>query len=403
MYCPFCGFELPDDAIYCQRCGKKLPHYSSTLSQSVTKEEISSPAPNPLNSVRNCPDNCANDAQNLTMKKGLFGRIFGVAFVVSCVIIILFASLIIFAGISGDVSPSEPYKNERVAVIVTSNPSNATVHIAGEFKGITPITLQLTPNTGYTIVLNKNGYGQWAKSVNTGDGSKPIAVHATLTPAYVNVPTYTPTQVPTTPTTPTQIPTTSTSGTIDKQYVWEYGDYTWTTDVSIQKSTYSKYRSLSRTNDFNTYVSDANNREIVRSIANSIVEAGDECGYVGDEHVLMAVAFVQSIPYRTDIESSGRNEYYKYPVETLVDGCGDCEDSAILTAAIIRELGYGAVLLVFDNHVAVGVKGGENVYGTYWTYNGDRYFYLETTAKGWGIGDIPDEYKNERARIIALN
>jgi len=117
----------------------------------------------------------------------------------------------------------------------------------------------------------------------------------------------------------------------------------------------------------------------------------------------MAVSFVQSIPYKTDKESTGMDEYYKYPIETLVEGCGDCEDSAILTATIVRDMGYGVVLLRFYDHMAVGVKGGENMHGTYWTYNGERYFYLETTNTGWEIGQIPDKYRQERATIIPLS
>jgi len=47
-----------------------------------------------------------------------------------------------------------------------------------------------------------------------------------------------------------------------------------------------------------------------------------------------ALAFVQkSVSYQLDPAGS---EYPRYPVETLVDGVGDCEDSAILYASIVR-------------------------------------------------------------------
>lgn len=28
MYCPFCGYKLPDDAKFCQQCGKQMPIYN---------------------------------------------------------------------------------------------------------------------------------------------------------------------------------------------------------------------------------------------------------------------------------------------------------------------------------------------------------------------------------------
>ena len=45
------------------------------------------------------------------------------------------------------------------------------------------------------------------------------------------------------------------------------------------------------------------------------------------------------------------------------------------------------------------MKGSENISGTYWEYEGSKYYYLETTGEGWGIGKLPDEYKNTSASI----
>ena len=75
---------------------------------------------------------------------------------------------------------------------------------------------------------------------------------------------------------------------------------------------------------------------------------------------------------------------------------------------MINALGYGTVLLSFDKtddragHVAVGVKGGEGIYGTSWTYEGDKYYYLETTSIGWEIGEIPDDFQNCLAHIYPM-
>lgn len=30
MYCVYCGYELPDDSVFCSKCGKKLPELSGS-------------------------------------------------------------------------------------------------------------------------------------------------------------------------------------------------------------------------------------------------------------------------------------------------------------------------------------------------------------------------------------
>ncbi|MGE5453786.1 MAG: CARDB domain-containing protein, partial [Methylocystaceae bacterium] len=39
---------------------------------------------------------------------------------------------------------------------------------------------------------------------------------------------------------------------------------------------------------------------------------------------------------------------------------------------------------------------------TYFTYQGARYYYLETTGKDWRIGDVPTEVVDSKARILPL-
>jgi len=37
------------------------------------------------------------------------------------------------------------------------------------------------------------------------------------------------------------------------------------------------------------------------------------------------------------------------------------------------------------------------------TYNGGKYYYLETTGSGWGIGELPREYSDATAYIYDIN
>jgi hypothetical protein len=92
----------------------------------------------------------------------------------------------------------------------------------------------------------------------------------------------------------------------------------------------------------------------------------DDDGYLE----LMAVA-VQALPYRTD----GASTAPKFPVETYVDGEGDCDDKSLLLAGLLAREGYAVALLYFEPeaHMAVGVKGFQC------DYRSTGYGYLAAT------------------------
>ncbi|MEM1581112.1 MAG: transglutaminase-like domain-containing protein [Candidatus Bathyarchaeia archaeon] len=121
------------------------------------------------------------------------------------------------------------------------------------------------------------------------------------------------------------------------------------------------------------------------------------------EKVNFVASFVQSLPYTADSVSTSWNEYPRYPIETLFDRGGDCEDTSILTAALLDGMGYDVALLVFINesHVAVGVSV-EGAYGSYYIYGDKKYYYLETTGEGWKVGQMPS-FRDESASIYPLN
>ncbi len=89
-----------------------------------------------------------------------------------------------------------------------------------------------------------------------------------------------------------------------------------------------------------------------------------------DEYAELLAVFVQSIPYETQDEASPR-----FPVQTFVDGIGDCDDKSLLLAALLSREGYRTALLYFEpeRHMAVGI----GCPGT--GYMGSGYAYIETT------------------------
>ena len=94
----------------------------------------------------------------------------------------------------------------------------------------------------------------------------------------------------------------------------------------------------------------------------------------------------------------GVDDFSKYPVETLCEGCGDCEDKAILFASLVRSVGFDVRICIVPGHAFVAVKlDSAPVEGGGWHISrpdGD-YYTCETTGYGWLIGDLPPDYQGE--------
>ena len=189
---------------------------------------------------------------------------------------------------------------------------------------------------------------------------------------------------------------------LTKTYTWKYNGQTFTTTVQVPKGHYDYYRNESHTRNYSTYVFTAYDRQILASMIEGFKQQGDQYGYSKDQTAMNVIAFVQSLPYTNDNVTTGYDEYPRYPIETLIDGGGDCEDTSILAAALLTELGYGTILISPPNHMALGIMGSENIPGTYWDYNGSRYYYVETTATGWDIGVLPSSYDGKTAKLYPI-
>lgn len=138
---------------------------------------------------------------------------------------------------------------------------------------------------------------------------------------------------------------------------------------------------------------------IIKDLADYIKSSADNQGY---NPVKMAVSLVQQLPYVADI-NTGYDSYVKFPIETLVDENGDCEDTAILASSILEVMGYDTVLLEYSKHIAIGVWCSDCT-GSYYEFEGRKYYYYETTNPNWGLGQIPDEIKEEgQANVIQVN
>lgn len=129
----------------------------------------------------------------------------------------------------------------------------------------------------------------------------------------------------------------------------------------------------------------------LRSIASqlrSMYPDADRTAYA--EFVLK---FVQTIPYIEDLESRGSEEYWKFPLETLWDGGGDCEDKSILYNTLMGISGYRVAFIMFKDHAmsAVTVDGeGESM-----IIDNYRFMMAETTWTLFSLGQSSKDHMQQ--------
>jgi len=185
------------------------------------------------------------------------------------------------------------------------------------------------------------------------------------------------------------------------EFRWKCQGIEWEWDAEIPRQIYQVLhdKARPRTIDYSIYVTHSLDDNFFQALVAELMEEGQKLRFTNEQMVELALLFVQTIPYSTDIDTTALQDYPRYPIETLADGTGDCEDHAFLLAQLLSSMKYEAVLLEYrGEHWAVGIADTGNMYGKVYKYNGKNYFYAETTNTGWKIGDVPPGF--ERAAYV---
>ncbi|MDK2975252.1 MAG: hypothetical protein PWP08_1623 [Methanofollis sp.] len=250
--------------------------------------------------------------------------------------------------------------------------------------------------------------------------------------------------------TPTPPAASEDATMIERDYRWtgiDGGVHTMT--VSIPENLFAYYRNMSRipyASAWGRYALSEEDRPYLETLIKAVTS--DHAGTPDDDYyrVMDVIFFVQQLPYASDNSAASyyegvlppqynNGEYPKYPVETLIDGKGDCEDTSILAAAMLDLMGYDVVLLRFSDHMALGMEMTKftSFYADYppkyYDYEGKQYYYVETTnyieilrivelesddtivvperwGRPWSIGDTADvkiaSVRTEKPEIIPL-
>jgi hypothetical protein len=203
--------------------------------------------------------------------------------------------------------------------------------------------------------------------------------------------------------------------TFNETYQWSFNNMIWEINLEIPIEKYEYYLNLDtdRTpqnkgnNAMSSYVTSKDT--IILQLSNKLNNIIEIQNFNEIEAANFILRFVQeNIQYSLDNDTKGCTEYWRYPIETLVEKSGDCEDTSVLYSSIMESLDYKTILLfyILDNdvgHLAVGVNINQDYSGKFIEYNTLKYYYCETTSYGFNLGEIPSDIDKEPERIIQIN
>jgi predicted transglutaminase-like cysteine proteinase len=214
-------------------------------------------------------------------------------------------------------------------------------------------------------------------------------------------------------------PTNTSIHTYNMTYRWTFNNNNLKLELKIPVETYKTYtksdinripqNSINFRDLMSSYVT--YNDKIIVDLSNQLLTLAKNKNYDSLTTANFILRFVQeNIAYTSDSDTKGCLEYWRLPIETLVDAEGDCEDSSVLYASIMKSLGYETALLFYSwdedgeniGHLSVGLRF-DNITGSYVEDDdGNRYYYCETTTEGFTVGKLPDDIKNKKIKNIIV-
>jgi len=192
-----------------------------------------------------------------------------------------------------------------------------------------------------------------------------------------------------------------TDGWFTVRHSWDCNGKNYSIELEISEELYDYYQNEREHLAYHYKIEDAEtpvnfysfilsdyDRPFIRELADRFSERA----FTDFDKVNLAMTFVQSFPYTYDNDSKGEDEYVRYPIETLVDSSGDCEDKVVLLATILHEMDIDFILLSLPEHLALAVHCDGVKAERYIQFRNKRYYYIETTMEGWQIGQVPPDY-----------
>lgn len=187
-------------------------------------------------------------------------------------------------------------------------------------------------------------------------------------------------------------------GCFNRHYTWQLDGRNYQLDLELPWESYDFYHRVGRVyGQYGVYSYEHPAHAVVPELVARLQDIAQDRCLSEWGLVRLVVAFVQHLRYQAE-----PGEYPKYPLETLGDRGGDCEDLSILAAAIFRELGFATKLINPPGHMALALAC-KNCDGQYYEWDGRKYFYVETTALHYEVGMAPERYERTTGNVFSTD
>lgn len=297
-------------------------------------------------------------------------------------------------------------------VYLDSAPQGAGVYLNETFKGFTPITMEILPSGDYRVefrFLNDTS-AQYSFSFVAGATHEILARPGNGTEVSIDHREWAYQNTSRTTRQPGWISENAVP-VVERKFTWSANGQESSITLDIPRSLYDYYK-LNRTYPttvtpalLSEYSINEREQEYFHALVNRLKDASESKSYRARNDYHNVVAFVQSIAYEKDIDpvTGTESEYPKHPIETLAEGRGDCEDTAILAAALLREMDYNVAVVLLPEHAAVAVAC-DSCNGYYYPLEGRKYYYLETAIEGGytSLGTMDTKYQSAKGQVIPL-
>jgi hypothetical protein len=124
------------------------------------------------------------------------------------------------------------------------------------------------------------------------------------------------------------------------------------------------------TDSYLSMINDPAQEDLYRALRGEFQKIKNGKRLSDDEYLELITTFVQSLQYETLTDYPA-----KFPIETVVDGSGDCDDKSLLLAGLLSREDYRVALMSFgpEAHMAVGVAADD------YHYKNTDFTYIEAT------------------------
>lgn len=210
---------------------------------------------------------------------------------------------------------------------------------------------------------------------------------------------------------------------------FDYNKNSFCLDYTIKNKTYKTSHSLKvnyrhpNTKNYITFWKKIYNKLYLND-KDKLTNIYDSLSSIKVEHQLnrtdfakVIVSFVQDIPYTYLFTGNGcatrenknddclENVYLGIlsPVEFMHSLYGDCDTRTVLLYCILKHFNYNPLILISRSYrhsmLALNIQST----GKYILHNGIKYYFWETTGKGWLAGIIPPDMNNILKWDVALD